>query len=163
MAVPALAVVIALAVFGGLASACFAKAFATSFLGEPRSDQARRAHESALALSSPTIVLARLCVIMALAAPWVVSFLGPLVGTIMTVVGIGGAEGMGDAAAQLEGQILLGLLALVAAPLVGRRLLLRRRKVRTGQTWGCGYSAPTPRKGARFWTCSLSKPVLPVQ
>ena len=44
----ALAVIPALALIGGLAAACFVKAYGIVFLGEPRSDAARHAHESGL-------------------------------------------------------------------------------------------------------------------
>ena len=161
VAVPALATVIALALIGGLASACFAKAFGASFLGEPRSDHARHAHESAPAMVSPMIVLATLCVVMALAAPWVVKLLGPPVGTLAVALGIGGAERMADSAAHLEGMIVLatgGLLTLVAVLVAGRRLLLRRREVRTGPTWGCGYAASSSRM--QYTASSFAQPLV---
>ena len=42
LAVPALTAVVALALIGGLAAACFAKAFGIVFLGEPRAEDAAR-------------------------------------------------------------------------------------------------------------------------
>lgn len=53
VAVPALATVIALALIGGLASTCFAKAFDPSFLGEPPSDHAQHAQQSGPTFLSP--------------------------------------------------------------------------------------------------------------
>ena len=58
-----------LALIGGLAAACFAKAFGSVFLGEPRSEEARRGHEAGRAMGIPMAILAAACVIVALSAP----------------------------------------------------------------------------------------------
>ena len=58
-----------LALIGGLAAACFTKAFGIVFLGEPRSDEAAHAHEAGAAMRWPMVVLAGLCVLIGLAAP----------------------------------------------------------------------------------------------
>ena len=47
-----------LALIGGLAAACFTKAFGIVFLGEPRSDEAADAHEAGAAMRWPMVVLA---------------------------------------------------------------------------------------------------------
>ena len=60
-----------LALVGGLAAACFTKAFGIVFLGEPRSDEAAQAHEAGAAMRWPMVVLAGLCVLIGLAAPCV--------------------------------------------------------------------------------------------
>ena len=49
-AVPLLAVIAGLALIGGLATACFTKAFGIVFLGEPRSDHPARARESGMGM-----------------------------------------------------------------------------------------------------------------
>jgi len=160
-AVPALATVIALALIGGLASACFAKAFGACFLGEPRSEHARHAHESAPAMVAPMVVLATLCALVALGAPWVVRLLGPAIAMLATALGVGGTEALADSAAHIEGLVVLGtggLLTLVAAFVAVRWLLLRRREVRTGRTWGCGYPAPTSRM--QYTASSFAQPLV---
>ncbi len=65
----AVLVVAGLALIGGLAAACFTKAFGIVFLGEPRSEAATHAHEAASAMRWPMIVLASLCILIGLAAP----------------------------------------------------------------------------------------------
>ena len=52
-----------LALIGGLAAACFTKAFGIVFLGEPRTAEAARAHEAGAAMRWPMVVLAGLCVL----------------------------------------------------------------------------------------------------
>ena len=76
-AVPALAVIAGLALIGGLAAACFAKAFGIVFLGEPRSDHAAHAHEAGMAVRLSLLLLAASCVLIGLCAPWVVEALAP--------------------------------------------------------------------------------------
>jgi hydrogenase-4 component B len=58
-----------LALIGGLAAACFSKAFGIVFLGEPRSPEAADAHEAGAAMRWPMVVLAGLCVLIGLSAP----------------------------------------------------------------------------------------------
>jgi formate hydrogenlyase subunit 3/multisubunit Na+/H+ antiporter MnhD subunit len=136
----------ALALIGGLAAACFTKAFGVLFLGEPRSDQAAGAIETAWAMRFPMIVLAAGCVGIGL--------LGPIL--------IGGLEGVVAAAADLPPAdiavpamatdsmrwIVLGAAALLAcagALAFLRSRLLAGRSVTRATTWDCGYAAPNPR------------------
>lgn len=56
----------ALALIGGLAAACFTKAFGTVFLGEPRTERAAHAHEAGRAMRVPMLVLATACVLVGL-------------------------------------------------------------------------------------------------
>jgi formate hydrogenlyase subunit 3/multisubunit Na+/H+ antiporter MnhD subunit len=136
----------ALALIGGLAAACFTKAFGVLFLGEPRSDQAAGAIETAWAMRFPMIVLAAGCVGIGL--------LGPIL--------IGGLKGVVAAAADLPPAdiavpamatdsmrwIVLGAAALLAcagALAFLRSRLLAGRSVTRATTWDCGYAAPNPR------------------
>ena len=59
--VPALAVIGSLALIGGLAVACFTKAFGVVFLGEPRSDHARNAQAPGMLMQVPMVGLAPAC------------------------------------------------------------------------------------------------------
>jgi hydrogenase-4 component B len=52
------ATIAGLAMIGGLAAACFTKAFGIVFLGEPRNDHARHGHEVGWAMLAPMAVLA---------------------------------------------------------------------------------------------------------
>jgi len=72
-----------LALVGGLAAACFTKAFGIVFLGEARSDEAAHAHEAGAAMRWPMIILAGLCVLIGLAAPLWPHVLHPAVAVIV--------------------------------------------------------------------------------
>ena len=77
-AVPALVVIVGLAMIGGLAAACFTKAFGVAFLGEPRSEHAAHAREVGPAMRLPMQLLAASCVVIGVASPALVGALAPV-------------------------------------------------------------------------------------
>ncbi len=140
LALAGIAVLISLALIGGLAVAAFTRAFGIAFLGEPRSAAAADAHEAGAILRGPMLVLAALCLGLGLAA-------GPVVRLLEPVVRI--FSGAAPAAAATRwtfpisiGVLWLGLIALAAWLVVFRRRLLAKRTVRQTVTWDCGYAAP---------------------
>jgi NADH:ubiquinone oxidoreductase subunit 5 (subunit L)/multisubunit Na+/H+ antiporter MnhA subunit len=149
-----------LALIGGLAAACFTKAFGIVFLGEPRSEEAARAHEAGAAMRWPMVVLAGLCLLIGLAAPLWPRVLQPAV-TIVLPEGMRGALWASTSSTTmpltgvvLGSNILIGLVLLL---MVVRRRLLSRRRVEQAATWGCGYSAPTPRM--QYTASSFARPL----
>ena len=78
IAVPLLALIAGLALIGGLAVACFTKAFGIVFLGEPRSEHVSQAHEAGWTMRLPMLALAAGCVLIGLLAPLVVGSLQPV-------------------------------------------------------------------------------------
>lgn len=157
--VPLLGVIVALALIGGLAGACFTKAFGIVFLGEPRSVVAAQAHEAGLAMRLPMVVLAAACVIVGLAAPLVVGQLG---GVVASVSGLP-AETVRDNLAGANGPLVLIvaaagiLLALVAALTLLRRWLLAGREVGATVTWDCGYAEPVA--SMQYTSSSFAQPL----
>lgn len=150
--VAALLVLPALALIGGLAAACFVKAFGVVFLGEPRTDASKRAHEMRLAMRAPMVISAIACAAiglfpaagLALAAP-AARFLG---GTTLPSMSLLYSITLGAT-------VLLALIALFG----GLRIrLLRGRPVEPGPTWGCGYPHPTARM--QYTATSFADPVL---
>ena len=137
--------VVALALIGGLAAACFAKAFGIAFLGEPRSAAARAAHEVAASMRGPMIALAALCLAIGLAAGAAVRWLEPAVAQLAgsTLVSAGAPVRWLFPLAATAGT--LALLAIVVLLVLLRRRALAGRSVRETVTWDCGYAAPTAR------------------
>jgi hydrogenase-4 component B len=141
-----------LALTGGLAVACFVKAFGITFLAIPRSREAEQARESPLSMRAGMAILALACVALGLLPFSVVPMLGRM------LVGLGGLpdtradftlglslsapNGFAQMSPTLVAAGLLILLCLV--PLV--MLFLRvNRKLRVGESWGCGRIGQTPR------------------
>ena len=140
-----LAAVVALALIGGLAVACFARAFGIVFLGEPRTADAERGHEVGLAMRGPMIALAAICLALGLGAGAAVRILEPAATMLAGSAGVPSGGGVSwlfpISCAALALALLVGVGALAAL----RRRLLARRPVRETVTWDCGYAAPTAR------------------
>ena len=151
----ALTVIPALALIGGLATACFVKAFGVVFLGEPRTKSAEQAHEVGLAMRGSMVAGALACLAIGLWPRGAIQLLSP------AAVALAGPE----SAAVLDFGALdrITLVAAVLVALVGglallRHILLRRRTVVVASTWGCGYAAPTARM--QYTGASFAEPLL---
>jgi hydrogenase-4 component B len=157
--VPALAVIGSLALIGGLAAACFTKAFGIVFLGEPRSDFARNAQSPGKLMQTPMAVLAALCLAIGLAAPWVVgnmeSVLVDVTGEESTVI----SEHLTEATSPLMSVVIAmaSVLGLCIALAVLRKVLLSGREIGESGTWDCGYAQPTERM--QYTASSYAQPI----
>jgi hydrogenase-4 component B len=142
----------ALALASGLAAACFVKAFGISFLAMPRSSGAQEAHEVSLGMQLGMGGLALACLGLGVGASLVVPGLRGI------VAGIGGlppepVAAMPQLSIEVPGLVgviapatLAGVLVLVPlAVLLSLRLGGADRRVRVGDTWGCGRIGQTPR------------------
>lgn len=142
---PGVLTILGLSLIGGLAAACFAKAFSIVFLGTPRSQAASQADEVGPAMKAPMVILALLCTLIALASPYLLEVLARVMGTHPQL-----AAGTDFAAINalvlkplmtVSGCFML-LFALIAISFLLRRYLLSGRKTTTTTTWGCGYASP---------------------
>jgi hydrogenase-4 component B len=141
-----------LALSSGLAAACFVKAFGITFLAIPRSARAEHAHEAPWSMQAGMATLAVACVALGLAPFAVVPILGSslagLGGVAPTAMGftlalplrVPGTSGQWSAPL-----LALGLVLLVALVLLVLRGLGADRRLRVGDTWGCGRIGQTPR------------------
>jgi hydrogenase-4 component B len=145
-----------LALIGGLAAACFAKAFGAVFLGEPRTEAAARARENGISMTFPMAVLACVCVAAGLLGFLVVLGLAPALKSGLHV----SYEG--------ELRIAAGWLLRVSAVAAVfsafgflvwalRRRLLSVRRIAEAGTWDCGYRATSPRM--QYTASSFAQPI----
>jgi len=139
-ALPALPAIVCLATTGALALACFVKVCGVGFLGAPRTEAARRAHECGPWMRGPMLVLAAACAAIGLAPAgcWP---------ALRSVVGSWGAAWRDLPAPESLGTLGVvhtGLVLLAVGGAIGLRRRLRGRW-RRGVTWDCGYAAPTAR------------------
>ncbi len=156
VAVPGLAAIGSLALIGGLAAACFAKAFGVVFLGEPRSGEAARARESGPAMVVPMALLAAACAAIGLFPGLALRIVEPAVREVLP----GPDAGWRPAAAAIHDRAALaggGFLVLAAALALLRRALLRRRPVGETVTWDCGYVRPSARM--QYSSSSFAQPL----
>lgn len=159
MVIAGLVVVASLAIIGGLAAACFAKAFGIVFLGEPRSRYPLAPHEPVASMRLAMILLAGVCIAIGLSGPWIVSSTGaPLdvltgAGNANLSASLGQAVGPLGYIVAVTGALAVILLALMS---LRRRLLAGRSVTRRG-TWDCGYAAPSPRM--QYTASSFAQPI----
>jgi hydrogenase-4 component B len=142
----AVVAIAALAVIGGVALLGFSRVFGLVFLGEPRDTRITvRATPPTMTLGMSLLVGG--CVAAGVGAVW----LTPALHAAMTPIVAGERA---DAAALSEALAALSHLALPLGLLLAMALLLvlcRQRMPRgalaggSAGTWGCGFTAPTPR------------------
>jgi hydrogenase-4 component B len=129
----------ALALIGGLASACFVKVYGATFLGASRHEHSRHPHESRFTMLLPMLVASLCCIVIGIVPGLVAPILQ------QTIALAGNAESLSGLvpfpSISIAAAVLLGLLA------VGGGFLAQRiqRGAASFVTWDCGYAAPTPR------------------
>jgi hydrogenase-4 component B len=137
-----------LALIGGLATACFTKAFGSVFLGEPRTEGAKNAHEAGPLMRAAMLLLAGACVFVALSAPLWPRVLQSCVASIVPKTIQDLPEIIGAAAVYPLSVLCYtswGLIGIAGILAVARKMLLRNRKTSQSPTWDCGYVSPAPR------------------
>jgi hydrogenase-4 component B len=151
---PALNLVFALAIAAlaltvGLAAAASVRAFGITFLAMPRSEAAARAHESPALMRVGMVVLAVLCVALAVGPTLIVPVLVSVAtggGPSPLAVGAWGTVRVAEGFATLSMPAIAVALALaLLAPVVLLRLAGARRGRRVYETWGCGRMVQTAR------------------
>jgi hydrogenase-4 component B len=158
-AVPVLLVIGGLALIGGLAAACFTKAFGIVFLGEARTEHAARAHEPALAMRLPILALAASCALIGLCSPWVVGGLTPVIqrATGLPIDTVRAHLTPTTVALQYVVLTTLALLVMIALGAGVRRWVRAGRRVEERPTWDCGYAQPAARM--QYTAASFAQPL----
>lgn len=148
----------ALALIGGLALACFAKAFGVIFLGEPRGDRAVVVHDCGMCMKIPMLLLSFCCIAMGLTGHFWINLLRPAISVATSTVG----ESSVDATFASNALWLVTVCAIFGIALAGiialiRSRLLKKQTVTQAATWGCGYAGPTPRM--QYTASSFVEPI----
>jgi hydrogenase-4 component B len=141
----------ALALTGGLAAACFVKAFGVTFLGRPRSSHAAEAMETAPSMRLAMALLAAICVLIGILPGYAMSLLDAPVTLLLggsgpsalvtirgpLVLSASGSLGSGTAISMTTAAALFAVVALLAwVAIVAPRAKARRR----APTWTCGMT-----------------------
>ena len=141
-----------LALTGGLAAAGFVKAFGITFLAIPRSPAAEHAREAPMAMRVGMGILVVACVGLGLGAGLILPALAaaltgpaglaapaPRFGSGLSLSTSGGFAQMSPPL------VALGLILVCGGVWLGVRVLGAGRRLRVGETWGCGRVVQTPR------------------
>ncbi len=138
----------ALAMVGALAAAAFTRLLGTALLGQPRSDEARAAHEGGPLMIAPLVLLGAANVAIAIFPAQVVARLAPAAAQVLGVAEAEVTGALAPTAGALAGPMRLSLAVLVAlgaALVLASRRALARREVRASSTWGCGFPGESAR------------------
>jgi len=134
-----------LAFTGGLAAACFVKAFGISFLARPRSKAGAHAHEAGFTMLFGMGFLAALTLVFGVGAGTII----PLLARIAEgLIGVSAGPlvlsapsrsiGLGDFSSLSMPVIAFSIAVGIAAAWLGARLAGRARRVVIRRTWDCG-------------------------
>lgn len=137
-----------LALIGGLAAACFVKAFGTAFLGRPRSTGAEHAEEAPFGMCVGLVLLGAGCLATGIFPGFL---LRPLVTLAQVLIpGAGVPE---------ETLSIARILPWTAAILLGTGTLvtLFKRRERVARTWACGLPGLSSRM--QYTSTVFSKPI----
>ncbi|PWU19104.1 MAG: hydrogenase 4 subunit B [Verrucomicrobia bacterium] len=167
-----------LALTGALAAACFVKAFGITFLAQPRSEHAAKAHEASPTMVGGMGILVAACAFLGLFPTTFLQLFDPLTAqltgqTLSAQLSLHGAvfpvlrnaqdlEAVSSTYVPSGSVSTLGL-AFVGVGLVVSLLLVlklvwsRKTKVTAGPTWDCGSKGLTPQM--EYTATGFSKPI----
>lgn len=132
---------IMIGITGALALAAFVKATAIVFLGAPRSNAVRQAHDPGNWMRTPMVALAIACATIGIAP----ALLWPALRRTVATWDPAWATDVSPTPLLSIGPIQIAIaLAMIIAALVLWRVV-RARGVDRAVTWDCGYALPTPR------------------
>lgn len=138
----------ALALVGALAAVVFTRLLGTALLGLPRSPEAEHAHEAGPLMLAPLVALGAGNVALAAFPAQAAGLLAPAAAQVLGTSEAEVLAALAPVTTALAGPLRAGLIALVVlgvALAVGARRLLAGRPVAAASTWGCGFSAASPR------------------
>ena len=158
-----------LALTGGLAAACFAKAFGVTFLGRPRTLHAEHATEVPIPMIAGMAWLGSVCVALGVAPGYLVALLdaptatllhGPVASAVVTARGplvlSTALTSSGETATSISMTVIAALLAGLAVAAWALRRGVGRAARRDAPTWTCGMS---PSSRFDYTATAFAKPL----
>ncbi len=138
--------VFALALTGGLAIACFVKAYGITFLGLHRSTNAEHATEVNILMQIGMVLMALVVISLMLFTPWFIGYFDQAISDfnhtpvydIIFSHGIWQMNSVSSNGGVVSPIILLGLLIFITGAIYGVQRLFKP-KIRLHHSWACGY------------------------
>ena len=138
---------VGLVLIGGLALLCFTKAFSIVFLGKSRSVYHEEITETGFWQLLPMYMTVALMISIGLFPSFFINALNAPVYLFtehivfnLSLIKVSAIDSLATI-----NWLFFGFILLVLAILLLRKYLTRKSTVETGPTWGCGYSAESPR------------------
>lgn len=160
--VPGVGALVALA--AALALACFVRLYGIAFLGRPRSDEARDAHEVDGWSRTAMVVLAALCLLIGILPGPVMDALqnavGPLAGARMPVqssVSWLSIIPIGESRSSYNGLLVFVFMVITMGLAVGLIHRFASRALRRAPAWDCGF--PNADPATQYSAASFAQPL----
>ena len=160
--IPAVGALLALS--AALAAACFVKAFGITFLGRPRSEAAKRAHEADGFSLTSMFALAALCLLAGILPGFFIDALAPvakaMVGNSMPLqrdVPFLSIVPIAESRSSYNGLLIFLFMLLASGAAVFGIHRLASKGVRRGPAWDCGY--PDPSTLTQYSASSFAQPI----
>jgi len=156
----AVGIITSLALIGGLAAACFTKAFGIIFLGETRTACGQNAHEAGVFMRLSMVILAVACIVIGLSAPLFIGVFARIIadvsGSPLSLIQLC----LMEAGPPLISVVVMAvcLFIVVVLTVLLRRSFLSGRVITRFPTWDCGYARPDPRM--QYTASSFAQPVV---
>jgi len=155
--------VASLALIGGFALFSFIKIFGVTFLGQPRSEVCKNAHDPVALMKIPMLILAFFCILLGLGAYFPATLaLKTAVTLIPSTHFIYGISLEAPTIFWIIPLVSLALFILIGSTILLRNYLQKKRTITKGPLWQCGYNQPTNRmqySGASFSGEIAQKPL----
>lgn len=138
--------IVALAITGALAVTCFVKAFGVTFLGNPRSDVARGAHEVPAPMLAGMVILAVICVCLGLGAAWVAPVVMSIASSVIAAPAVVSAAGATLVAVDTSSVVSPLAIAVIMIVVIGALVIARNGANKKhgmkadADPWACGYA-----------------------
>ncbi|HSD93077.1 MAG TPA: hydrogenase 4 subunit B, partial [Methyloceanibacter sp.] len=160
--VPAIGALLALS--AALAAACFVKAFGITFLGRPRSEAARRAHETDRSSLTAMLGLAGLCLVAGIFPGFFIDALAPvakaMVGDSMPLqshVPYLSIVPIAESRSSYNGLLVFIFIVISATAAAAAIHRLASDRLRRAPAWDCGY--PDPNPSTQYTASSFAQPI----
>ena len=134
-----------LVLIGGLAMLCFTKAFGIIFLGVERSPYSSVIHEVGPARLFPKYIIALVILVIGLVPQVFIRMLMPVIALFTGSNTLSAAPGSMITILQTIGLSGLAFIILCIVIYLIKQRMTVGKKITASPTWGCGYSATSPR------------------
>ena len=153
-----------LALSAALAATCFVKAFGMTFLGRPRSDVARQAHEVDCVSLGAMSLLAALCLLLGVLPGFVIDGLAPVTLSLLSErmpmqLGVPwlSIAPVAESRSSYNGLLVFLFIAVSASLAVFVIHRLASRALRRVPAWDCGFPDPSP--ATQYTAVSFAQPI----
>lgn len=144
---PSVFAILGLALIGGLAMLCFTKAFGIVFLGSPRVKFEHEVKESNKAKIIPMYFVVSLIVIIGVFPKMFIQSLSSIATQLTGYSSIFKVSHFTSVIDKTEviGRVSIAVILLSALIYYIRNKISNKQQTTTGETWGCGYVAPSEK------------------